>query len=271
MIKFRELVQPESVEEAYELNLKKGNVVIGGMLWLKMQDRTCLKAIDLSLLGLDHIEETEDGFLIGAMCTLWQLEHDKALNDWFDNAFQIAFSPIVGVQFQSMATAGGSVFGRYGFGDVLTLLSALDAKVILHHQKEVEIQEFAWQKPERDILTHIFIPKKKGFTYYRAIRNQATDFPVITCAIFMEENGERAKAAFGARPGRARTVDLDLKDHSLEECAVYCKEKIPAASNLRASKEYRSRMIELLALRGLKDLADRKERTEKEEKEKEVC
>ena len=37
MIKIKEYVMAESLEQAYELNQKKRNCIIGGMLWLKMQ------------------------------------------------------------------------------------------------------------------------------------------------------------------------------------------------------------------------------------------
>ncbi|MFQ7552525.1 MAG: FAD binding domain-containing protein [Blautia marasmi] len=38
---------------------------------------------------------------------------------------------IVGVQFRNCATVGGSIWGRFGFSDVLTMLLALDTEVEL--------------------------------------------------------------------------------------------------------------------------------------------
>ena len=70
----------KSLEEAYELNQKKGNCILGGMLWTKMQNRMIQTAIDLCDLGLNKIEETEEEFLIGAMVSLRQLETDTGLN-----------------------------------------------------------------------------------------------------------------------------------------------------------------------------------------------
>ena len=46
MLKIKEYVKAESLEQAYELNQKKTNCVIGGMLWLKMVTRNVQKAID---------------------------------------------------------------------------------------------------------------------------------------------------------------------------------------------------------------------------------
>ena len=74
MLTINQYVKASSLEEAYELNQKRSNVVLGGMLWLKMQKRNVGTAIDLSGLGLDTIEETESEFRIGAMVTLRQME-----------------------------------------------------------------------------------------------------------------------------------------------------------------------------------------------------
>ena len=70
----REYKKAESLEEAWQLNQKKPNRVLGGMIWLKMENLNVGTAIDLSGLGLDTIEETDEGFSIGAMVTLRQLE-----------------------------------------------------------------------------------------------------------------------------------------------------------------------------------------------------
>ena len=41
MLTIKQYVKASSLEEAYELNQKKSNVVLGGMLWLKMQREKC--------------------------------------------------------------------------------------------------------------------------------------------------------------------------------------------------------------------------------------
>ena len=46
MLEIAKYVRAESLEEAYDLNQKKGNVVLGGMLWLKLQNRRVNTAID---------------------------------------------------------------------------------------------------------------------------------------------------------------------------------------------------------------------------------
>ena len=48
MLSIRNYVRPQTIEEAYEYAKKPLSVVLGGMLWLKMQNRNVNFAIDLS-------------------------------------------------------------------------------------------------------------------------------------------------------------------------------------------------------------------------------
>ena len=47
MLKIKEYVKAESLEQAYELNQKRTNCILGGMLWLKMSNRNVQKAIHM--------------------------------------------------------------------------------------------------------------------------------------------------------------------------------------------------------------------------------
>ena len=83
MVRFKNYVKAGSLSEAYELNQKKSSIVGGGMMWLKLQNRVKMTLIDLSGLGLDTIEETDEEFRIGCMCTLRMLETHEGLNTYF--------------------------------------------------------------------------------------------------------------------------------------------------------------------------------------------
>ena len=83
MITINNYIKVKSLEEAYELNQKKANRIVGGMMWLRMSKGRMQTAIDLSELGLDQIEETEEEFRIGCMCTLRQLELRKKVRAVF--------------------------------------------------------------------------------------------------------------------------------------------------------------------------------------------
>ena len=95
MLKIKQYVKAESLEQAYELNQKKTNRIVGGMLWLKMSTAQIQTAIDLSGLGLDQIEETEDAWKIGCMVSLRDLELHEGLNELSCNMIRESVRSIV--------------------------------------------------------------------------------------------------------------------------------------------------------------------------------
>ena len=88
MITIKNYVKAASLEEAWELNQKRTAQVIGGMLWVRMGNKNIQTVIDLSELGLDQIEETDDEYRIGCMVTLRQLEMNASLETYTDGAMK---------------------------------------------------------------------------------------------------------------------------------------------------------------------------------------
>ncbi len=101
-----------------------------------MGNRNVTTAIDLSGLGLDTITETEEEFVIGCMTPLRDLELHEGLHAYTHGAMKESLRHIVGVQFRNCATVGGSIWGRFGFSDVLTMFLALDTEVELFKGEE---------------------------------------------------------------------------------------------------------------------------------------
>lgn len=256
MITIKEYVKAESLEQAYEWNQKKSNRIIGGMMWIRLGRGNVNKAIDISGLGLDKIEENEEEFSIGAMTTLRKLEEHAGLNSYTQGAMRESVRHIVGVQFRNLATVGGSIYGRYGFSDVLTMFLALDTYVELYKGGILPLCEYAQRKPDRDILVRVIVKKKMLRTAYLSRRNTKTDFPVLTCAVSCLDGEWRA--VVGARPQRAmifRDEEHLLGEQPAEEeimrFAADIKEKIHTGSNMRGSAEYRRILAETLVKRAL--------------------
>ena len=142
MLTIREYKKAESLEEAYTLNQKKSNRVIGGMIWLKMETLNVGTAIDLSGLGLDTIEETETEFRIGAMASLRALELHEGLAAYTNGAMRESVRHIVGVQLRNLATVGGSLYSRFGFSDVLTSKPCMTCSAPSRRARR-----YGWQRP----------------------------------------------------------------------------------------------------------------------------
>lgn len=252
MLRIQNYVRPQTLEEAYQLCQKKNHVVLGGMLWLKMHKRTVHTAIDLQDLGLNRIEETPSEFRIGAMVTLRELELHPGLNTLTQGAMAECVKHIVGVQFRNTATVGGSIFGRFGFSDVLTLFLALDAKVELYHGGMMGLQEFVGlPRPTRDLLVHVVLPKQARRTVYLSQRNSSTDFPVLTCAVSKLDG--KITCAVGARPGAAVCLH-ELPNGDPQTVAETVTDQLSFGSNVRAGAEYRARICRVLVRRALQSL-----------------
>lgn len=250
MITIQKYARPQTLEEAWELNQQRRNRIVGGMLWMKMSTLSVGTAIDLCELGLDTIEETDDAFRIGAMVSLRDLEKHESLNIYTQNAVRDAVQDIVGVQFRNMATVGGSLWGRFGFSDVLTVFLAMDAYVELYKGGVMPLEQFAKMRPDRDILVRLIVKKTPGRFHYTAMRNQRTDFPVIACAV--SEMGGETRAVIGARPGRAMIV-RDEKHLAGDAAAFaqYVAESVPTGTNVRAGAAYRKHLIRVLVERSM--------------------
>ena len=232
MFSAKQYLLAQSLEEAYVANQKRTATIVGGMCWLKMGKRQMQTLIDLSALGLDEIAVTKEGFSIGAMVSLRQLETHKELNQAFCNAFAKALSPIVGVQFRNCATAGGSIFGRFGFSDVLTMFLAMDSYVELYKGGILPMEEFAKMKRDRDILVRILVKKRPAAMAYISQRNSSTDFPVLACGVSLFEDGE-ARVTLGACPYKAVFVKDEegiLKD--------FLKNLLQSLSKKRAAEAF---------------------------------
>ena len=263
MLTFSNYQKAANLEEAYEWNQKKTSKIIGGMLWMKMENHNIGTVIDLSGLGLDTIEETEEEFRIGCMVTLRDIETHVGLNEYTNGAVRESVRHIVGVQFRNVATVGGSIFGRFGFSDVLTMFMALDSYVELYKGGIIPLETFAAMKQDNDILVRILVRKKPGLFTYQAMRIQRTDFPVLTCAL-SQVDGEY-RAVLGARPARAMIVRDEkglladgITEESADAFAAYAAERTPTGSNSRAGAAYRTHLVRVLTRRGLMELGGTK-------------
>lgn len=250
-------VKAESLEQAYELNQKRSCRILGGMLWMKMSSAAFQTAVDLSGVVSARIEEQEDRFVIGAMTCLRDLETSPCLNGYTNGAVRESLRHIVGVQFRNLATVGGSIFGRFGFSDVLTMFLAMDTEVELYKGGIVPLETFVNMPYDNDILVNIIVKKTPLKTVYLSSRKSKTDFPVLTCAVSVLDG--RLLAVIGARPQKAvripaaEAVEALVKAGNPKEAAqafsAQIAEMVETGSNMRGSAAYRRRLAGVLTRR----------------------
>ncbi|MFA6851000.1 MAG: FAD binding domain-containing protein [Selenomonadaceae bacterium] len=252
-------VKAESLEEAYMLNQKNTAAILGGGCWLRLgQQRVGRTIIDLEKLGLDKIEETKNEFIVGCMVSLRRLELSKELDVFTNGALRESLHHIVGTQFRNMATIGGSLFGRFGFSDVLTCFLVLDTEVELYKAGRVSLAQFVSIKPDKDILVRLIVKKTPRVVAYESLRLTATDFPVLACAVSKDTDDGVVRCAIGARPAKAKLFregqELFADGFSAEAIKMYAacvQDSFVFGSNIRASAAYRKDMAKVLVTRAL--------------------
>ena len=275
MLQFGKYERPASVAEAFEL-LRKGRSsrILGGGVWLRLQNRKIPTVIDLSACGLDRIERVEfetarpasegDAWSVGAMVTLHELECHERFNNATCHVFEHAVRDIVGVQMRTLATVGGSLYGRFGFSDVLTALLPLDCEVELAGAGRMPLVEFAASPYKRDILVRLVVRMRDYRASFQCVRRSATDFPVLNvCAA---EWGGAWRVAVGARPTRAVLVAGEAlglpAEFTTNELNAACERlsELPMGSNMRGSERYRRHLARELGRRAILEAAGKSER-----------
>lgn len=258
MFTVMEMVQPTTVEEAYEvLTKRRNNHVIGGSAWLRMGSKRIGTAVELSQLNLDYIKEDEEYVEIGAMTTFRSLETSKILNENFGRIIKDSVKDIIGVQFRNVVTIGGTVFSKFGFSDLIVALLALETEVELVGAGRMRLQDFLNKSYEKDLLTKIYIKKNNTKASYKSLRNAQSDYALLNVAV--SNNEGKVNIYVGARPQIATIASKaseflsnnELTEENIGIAASMVSEEVVFGSNLKASKEYRTLMSKVLVKRAL--------------------
>jgi carbon-monoxide dehydrogenase medium subunit len=256
----------------------KARVFAGGTdLLVSMKKREVLPEHLISLKGLAElkgIHHEKEGMKIGASVTLDEIEHSKMIQDKFCalwDAVQVMASP----QIRSLGTIGGNLCSAAPSADTAPPLIVLDASVEIISSKgkrKVLVEKF-FKGPEEsvlkpgEILTQILIPhplEKSSGAYFKLMRRAAMDLAQVGVAVCLSFDSEKricrgakiALGAVGSTPIRAFKAEQILLNKEMNETVgkeagtIAALEANPRSS-IRASKEYRREMTEVLTKRAV--------------------
>jgi CO/xanthine dehydrogenase FAD-binding subunit len=258
-----DLVQPETLEEAYNiLASRKNNTILGGCAFLRMGSKRIGTAIDLSKLNLNYIKEDEMHIEIGASTTFRNIETSTLVNSYFNGVLKKAVRDIIGVQFRNIVTIGATLFSKYGFSDLITALLALDTEVELYKGGRMSLEEFLERPYERDLLYRIFIKKSQRKAVYTCLRNSASDYPILNVTVSKGESNW--KIVVGARPMKAK-IALNASqllskgpviEKVIEEAAQIASEELIYGTNMRGTAQYRKALSKVLVKRAIMEVLE---------------
>lgn len=274
---------PRSVEEALALlDRYKGQaqIIAGGTdLIIELQEGRheieCL--VDVSRIpGLDAIGKEGDRLLLGANVTFRQLHESPLVRSTF-RVLAEAAETVGALQIQTVATLAGNLVSALPAADGSVALVALDAEV-----EVATLQGRRWHPvdelflgpgqsaidPRRQVITAIRVPipqLRHGSAWERIGRRRALVLPILNCAVSvsLDDSGERfewARIGLGPVapvPFRARETEAFLQGREAapetyaQAASLAAREAKPRSSLLRASKEYRIEVLQVLVRQGL--------------------
>ena len=272
---------PTSLSEALDLLAKyhgKARVFAGGTdLLVSMKRREVLPEHLISLKGiakLKRIHDGKEGMKIGALVTLGEIEHSKTIQDKFCVLWD-AVQVMASRQIRNLGTIGGNLCSAQPSADTAPPLIVLNASVEIISSKgkrKVPVEKFFKGPGESvlkpgEILAQIMIPnplKKSSGAYFKLMRRAAMDLAQVGIAACLSLDSEKktcigariALGAVGLTPIRALRAEQILLNKEVNELVGKEAGKIAAQeanprSSLRASKEYRREMIEVLTKRAV--------------------
>ena len=257
-MKANSYVSVGSWQEAYKLlKASPKNKILGGGLWLKKGNAQVDTLIDLSRLNLNKIEDKGEFVEVGSMVTQRELELSPMIKALGGEVISDAISQIMGPAFRNIATVGGSIFGKYGFSDLITVLLGFDVELQFYPNAKMSLEEYLDKPGFYDgILTHIRIKKADKKAYFYKVKATAIDYPILNVCV---SKGEQYKVVVGSRPLVAtllkKTMEyLNNGGSDFEKAAEIALEEVKLGDSMATSGEYRQRLVKVYVRRGLEEV-----------------
>ncbi len=259
-----------SVEEALNLASEHGDdakFLAGGHSLLPlMKLRLAAPEVIIDLGGLHDLSYVNDEgpyVAIGALTRHHDVEHSEVLARQVP-LLAYAAGQVGDPQIRHRGTIGGSVVHADPASDLPAVLLALDATLIARGTggtREIPIGEFFRGLFETvlepgELLTEIRVPKPaSGAWSFQKFTQRAIDWAIVGVAV---QGGSVALVNMAGTPLRAAGVEEALAGGaSPGDAAARAAEGTSAASDIRASREYREHLARVLVSRALTEAAGR--------------
>jgi aerobic carbon-monoxide dehydrogenase medium subunit len=220
--------------------------------------------IDLGgLRELSYITDQGSHVAIGALTRHHDVEHSELLAREIPLLAHAA-GQVGDPQIRHRGTIGGSIAHADPASDLPAVLLALDATLVARGSdgsREISIGEFfqglfeTVLEPD-ELLTEIRVPKPaaEGWSFQK-FTQRAIDWAIVGVAV---QGGQVALVNMGGTAVRAIAVEAALAGGaSPSDAAAHAAEGTSAASDIRASREYREHLARVLVSRALTEASTR--------------
>jgi carbon-monoxide dehydrogenase medium subunit len=272
-------IKPQSLVDAFDvldrLKNEQVRVLAGGtdlVPRLRSQVEHVSHLVDLADCGLNEVVVGHDQIEIGALTAFATICRSRDIREKLPALYESS-AQIGAEQCRTLATIGGNVCSAVPSLDSAPSLLVLDAKFRLQSKRgeRVVAAENFFLGPRRtiletgEILTHIIVPLRENFTasFLRIGRRKALTLAIVNAAagVALSNTGEvtEVRIALGAvapTPIRAHKAEEFLLGRRFDAELIQQASEIAVAetspiSDIRASAEYRKKLVAVLVRRAL--------------------
>jgi carbon-monoxide dehydrogenase medium subunit len=280
----KEYLRPTSLKETFHhLTSYSGSakILAGGtdlLIQLSLESSPEIVLISLrDIEELRQIKETAEGeIFVGAMVKHAEAAQSPLVNQYFPTLAKASHwvgSPSI----RSLATLGGNICNASPSADTALPLLAYDAKVIivsLSGEKAINAEDF-FTGPSTtilntgEILKGFLLRPKSGWVgdYEKLGLRKAMEIAIVNVCVAMAIDEHKrcsgiriALGAVAPTPIRAEKAESILKDKRItpeliQKCAEIAVEETNPISDIRASADYRKKMVHFLVKKMVSGLA----------------
>lgn len=266
----RQVVAPDSLDEAVALAASEDYAIVGGGTWvvpdLSYGRRDPALVITLQRTSIDRIELEDDALLVGSTSTYATVASSAAIAQVLPAMAVMARGVTGGAQIRAWGTIGGSACHASPTSDVPGLLVGVDASLRLRSSRgvrEVDAKDFFLGAFETDvrtgeILEMISIPIAPAGTrvgYYK-LKLCASSWPILTSTAVIAAEGSTRVTVAGLHAVPVSTVVEGRVDDADHVAIAEIAERLLGASarpweDVLADRAYRRRTLPAIIRRSV--------------------
>lgn len=280
--KLTQFYYPETIEEACKYLSNKGEktaIIAGGTSEALRKDNSVETLVDISRVKeLNYIRKDSNFFRIGAGTPVQDIYKCPILKGPAGEMLKTAAGKIGSTLLRNSITAGGNLAAIFPWSDLPPVYLALDAEVVLRKGKPkrtVPVANLINEKPanflaDNEIIAEIIVPTygKGTGTAFSKLAKTANDYSMVTVATRLTIKAgkvEHARIALNAvtiSPLRFTDAEKILEGQKptadlIASAAAKVVEQAEVRKDFRATKEYRTEVLEVLVRRSLEEALEK--------------
>ncbi|MGH2537858.1 MAG: FAD binding domain-containing protein [Candidatus Promineifilaceae bacterium] len=260
--------RPSTLEEALRLLAEPGSAPLAGGARL-LAGHAPRPLVDLQDLGLAQIEIDAGRLRLGAMTRLADVvEYLGAGPEAADMDGPLDLGALLAKAvflagpntFRNTATVGGSIAARPADSELLAVLLALEAELLLAAPAErtLTLNDYlVHEERPGGLLISVSFARGEGLGAAVRVARTRRDYPIVAVVAWQPENGRPRLAATGLGPRPARLIEAEgalaagVSPKAIERAASAARDAARHPGDFRGSAGYRAEMAAVLTRRAL--------------------